>query len=83
MSDADVSGVDFMVEPLTATQAKNTWKQTGSMTYGRTEHTMTLLADGRVLVTGGLSANDNALASAEIYHPQTGKWANASAPAAL
>ncbi|WP_232537772.1 kelch repeat-containing protein [Cystobacter fuscus] len=43
-------------------------------------HSATALADGRVLVTGGLVDNAdeclgfNCLASAEVYNPATGTW---------
>ncbi|MFO1526453.1 MAG: kelch repeat-containing protein [Turneriella sp.] len=44
------------------------WEATGSMITGRYLHTATLLADGRVLITGG-SATGPTLASAEIFDP--------------
>jgi hypothetical protein len=53
---------------------------TGSMTTGRASQTATLLQDGRVLVVGGehyASSTLNALASAEIYDPKTGKFSPA------
>lgn len=45
---------------------------TGSMSAPRTAHTATLLADGTVLVAGGV--NSDALSSAEIYNPATGAF---------
>jgi len=77
ITDANLGSVDFSVKPLTAgadTQA-NTWQMTGSMVYQRQNHTMTILNDGRVLVTGG--GADSTLApraTCEIYDPATGTW---------
>jgi N-acetylneuraminic acid mutarotase len=39
----------------------------------RLGHTATLLADGRVLVTGGANPGDTGFA-AELYDPVTGRW---------
>ncbi len=62
------------------------WSTTGSMRTARYYHTATLLSNGDVLVTGGIGSRLNesensgppcnvpAEASAEIYHPKTGKW---------
>jgi hypothetical protein len=47
---------------------------TASMTIGRAWHGATLLADGRVLITGGTEADSTSLASAETYDPKTGKF---------
>jgi hypothetical protein len=51
-----------------------TFTETGSMTDGRSSHTATLLADGRVLIIGGYGDVGNggtSLASAEVYDPKT------------
>jgi hypothetical protein len=50
-----------------------TFSATGSMTDARTYHAATLLADGRVLVTGGYGAA-GPLPSAELYDPTTGTY---------
>ena len=40
---------------------------TGNMTTTRSEHTATLLGNGKVLLVGGVDANGNALATAELF----------------
>jgi hypothetical protein len=57
------------------------WHATGSMSARRINHTATLLPDGTVLVTGGVSKicgdgdiGCGYLASAEIYDPAAGVW---------
>jgi len=47
---------------------QGTFALTTSMTTPRSRHTTTLLPNGGVLVIGGLDANNNPLASAELYH---------------
>ncbi len=49
------------------------WSATGSLNTPRENHTMTLLQDGTVLVTGGFDGA-NPLNSTELYDPTTGHW---------
>ncbi len=55
-----------------------TFGPTGPMETARAEHTVTLLADRRVLVTGGLQTllvnKGLPIASAELYDPRTGTF---------
>ncbi|WP_164018305.1 Kelch repeat-containing protein [Pyxidicoccus trucidator] len=57
-----------------------TWAFTGSLALGRHRHSATLLASGKVLVVGGITAgtsgspNTKANATAEVYDPETGIW---------
>jgi hypothetical protein len=51
-----------------------TWAATGSMNTERSYPLAARLADGRVLVAGGYTANDETASSAEIFDPTTGKW---------
>jgi|GEM_PF-6301847 len=48
------------------------WIATDSMSTSRSFHTATLLANGKVLVTGGKESKN--LATAELYNPITGTW---------
>ncbi|MFC9439761.1 Kelch repeat-containing protein [Nocardia sp. NPDC057030] len=53
------------------------WISAGSMSVGRTAHSATLLADGRVLVAGGYadrSGTSGTTATAEIYDPDAKTW---------
>jgi len=59
--------------------ASGTWTPTASMATKRYSHTATGLADGRVLVTGGLTPVDSngniaLTASTELYNPATDTW---------
>jgi len=46
-----------------------TWSSAGSLTQGRSNHTATLLPNGKVLVVGG-SKDHYPLASVEVYDPE-------------
>jgi hypothetical protein len=54
--------------------ATGQWTLTGSMTTLRAAHTAALLANGQVLVAGGLNSSGTTLASAELYDPSSGTW---------
>jgi len=55
-----------------------TWTMTGSLPGPRSEHTSTLLPNGRVLIAGGTDGT-NSLSSALLYDPASGAW-TATAP---
>lgn len=59
------------------------WSAAGSLSLGRIAHQATLLADGRVLVTGGSTAVGNSYDThlAEIYDPGTNTWASTGSTA--
>jgi len=53
--------------------ATGTWAPTGSMWTARSNHSITTLTNGKVLVVGGNAAG-SLTSSAEIYDPATGLW---------
>ena len=64
---------------LDMTAATPAWQQTASMQYARAYHTLTILPDGKVLVTGGGGTRDStdvadAVDPAEIWSPQSQTW---------
>jgi hypothetical protein len=60
----------------------NRWSQAATMRTPRAFQTATLLADGRVLVAGGIESSAAVpgivLASAELYDPATNTWTEAA-----
>ena len=53
-------------------QAPGRWRVAGDLVTARTDHTATLLPNGKVLVAGGQSPGGSILTSAELYDPATG-----------
>ena len=67
----DARGEAVLVDPL--------WTSVSSLTERRLNHTMTLLADGKVLIAGGnhfnsVGALDLTIATTELRDPTTGTW---------
>jgi PKD domain-containing protein/galactose oxidase-like protein/Kelch motif protein len=61
-------------EPVFATSSPAAFQATGSLAAGRSAHVAVRLADGRVLVAGGVQDDDARLASAELFDPAAGSW---------
>jgi hypothetical protein len=55
---------------------------TRPMAVARGSHTATQLADGRVLITGGIDIGTHSLASAELYDPKTARFSATGSMAA-
>ncbi len=77
----EASGATAYVLDMTAPVP--TWRQTNSMHFPRSYHTLTVLPNGTVLVTGGGMTKDstdvaNAVYEAEIWSPQTETWTTVS-----
>lgn len=63
--------------------ATDTWTASGNLVTSRRGHFAVLLANGKVLVGGGVTGTNTYLASVEMYDPATGTFtAKASMPAA-
>jgi Galactose oxidase, central domain/Kelch motif len=56
--------------------ATGTWSSTGNLNTSRSGHTATLLANGQVLVAGGVTTDYIVLGNAELYDPATGMWSS-------
>src|SRR5215471_19074589 len=54
------------------------WVPTADLNTPRAGHTATLLADGKVLVAGGVGPDNTSLSSVELYDPATGTWSTTS-----
>jgi len=72
---------------LDMTAATPAWRRVGSMAFGRAYHTLTLLPDGNVLVTGGGRTTfdygvDDAVKQAELWSPTTENWTTLAAGSA-
>lgn len=69
----------FNNEPVNSTQGSaelynpdtESWSASASLNVVRGNHAATLLADGRVLVSGGNGGGSPALSSAEVFEPNT------------
>lgn len=70
--------VDTLSDSQSLAVVSNVWMATGSLTEARQEgFSATLLANGKVLVTGGTGDNVNiidSMAGAELYNPITHLW---------
>ncbi len=51
-----------------------TFDNTGSLNTARARHSATLLQNGKILVAGGVTSGNTAIASAELYDPANGTW---------
>ena len=79
---SDDPGPNFLAELYDA--SNQTFSLTGNMTARRANHTITLLPDGKVLITGGSSGTSFGtgisffccVASAELYDPSSGLFAS-------
>ncbi|MDP9403189.1 MAG: IPT/TIG domain-containing protein [Actinomycetota bacterium] len=61
--------------------AEGLWAPTAPLPAPRSFHTATLLANGKLLVAGGLGRDASPKASASLYDPSTGTWTPTAAMA--
>ena len=66
-SSGNVSESAELYDPASGNPASGTWTATGSLNTRRSNHTATLLPNGKVLVAGGSDSSFNPSASAELY----------------
>lgn len=52
----------------------DTWSDTGLLAVGRQNHTATRLANGRILIAGGLDSGSQHIPLCEVYDPPTEAW---------
>jgi hypothetical protein len=73
-------GTDYLATAEVYDHTTDVWNAVGSMSTPRVEFTATALADGRVLVAGGLTSAGSGIptASAELFDPDTGLWSAAA-----
>jgi N-acetylneuraminic acid mutarotase len=67
----------LILETIALGQVTPSWVPTGSLNIPRSDHTATLLPNGKVLVVGGRDGNSpppNYLNSSELYDPATRTW---------
>lgn len=69
---ADATAEDMLDSAELYDPSSGTFGATGQLTSPRIGHSATLLADGRVLIAGGLSAEGSPLSTAEVYDPMSG-----------
>lgn len=67
------SNKSFLYNP-----AESSWFVGAEMSSTRSKHTATRLQNGKVLVAGGLDANEEATQTAEIYDPMDDTWSAAA-----
>ena len=69
------------VATVTAGAQSGSFTRTGDMTIARSQHTATLLPNGKVLIAGGVQSSSNGtrvLASTELYDPTSGRFTPAA-----
>lgn len=64
---------DFRGCELYTPGASSPWTETGALVTARYDHAATLLQNGKVLVSGGLTGDGDSKKS-ELYDPATGLW---------
>jgi len=72
--NASTVGCATLVSAELYNPSTGTWTATGSMSTGRYDFSLTLLANGEVLAAGGTNCGGGGLTSAELYNPSTGAW---------
>jgi WD40 repeat protein len=67
---------DPSAKPQSNSPTRGAFGATGPMVHPRAQHAAVRLADGRVLVVGGVDEDASPIASAELYDPATGRFSS-------
>jgi hypothetical protein len=77
----NANSLDPIASAVLYDPATGTFAPTGSMATARDGHTATLLANGKVLIAGGVTTGQQCLDSAELFDPAANNGAGAFSPA--
>ncbi len=72
--NGNINAPTFLASAELYDPVTNTWASAGSMAASRYGFPSALLADGRVVIAGGIGPGDVVLAGAELYDPLTNSW---------
>ncbi|RKH04282.1 kelch repeat-containing protein [Corallococcus carmarthensis] len=79
-AEFDTNGLSTPMHPVEFDPSTNTWTTRTSPFVSRLNHQAFLLANGSVLLTGGIPIMGGTFNEAELYNPATNTWSATAAP---